>query len=301
MDHREFLSSLNAQDRLALTHKRDLPGLLRLSSIVLVVAVLALSIVNAVPLWPLLCLPLGIVLVFLFTLMHEATHETVFKSKSTNRIVAAICGFVLAIPPYWFLHFHLAHHRHTQDLRLDPELASPKPQHLGEYLVHLSGFRVWMSSVQTLVTNALGRCQAHFVSTTFSRRIQLEALIMCVLYAAIIALSWMAGSPLLLWIWLIPLLLGQPFLRWFLLAEHSHCEVSHDQKTNNMFSNTRTTLTNAGVRILSWNMSYHTEHHVYPTVPFHRLPELHTRLKQHLQNTSTGYRRFHQDYVARLS
>jgi fatty acid desaturase len=67
-----------------------------------------------------------------------------------------------------------------------------------------------------------------------------------------------------------------------------------------MFENTRTTYTDALVRFLAWNMPYHTEHHVWPTVPFHRLPDLHALMKEELRVTSPSYRAFARDYVAGL-
>ena len=39
--------------------------------------------------------------------------------------------------------------------------------------------------------------------------------------------------------------------------------------------NTRTVYMNPLLRLLYWNMNYHVEHHMYPTVPFHALPRLH--------------------------
>ena len=42
---------------------------------------------------------------------------------------------------------------------------------------------------------------------------------------------------------------------------------------DNGLTNTRTTLTNGLMRLLMWNMPFHTEHHLYPSIPFHRLPD----------------------------
>ena len=39
---------------------------------------------------------------------------------------------------------------------------------------------------------------------------------------------------------------------------------------------------NALVRFFAWNMPYHVEHHLHPSVPFHALPKLHERLKDQL-------------------
>jgi fatty acid desaturase len=46
-------------------------------------------------------------------------------------------------------------------------------------------------------------------------------------------------------------------------------------------------------------MPYHVEHHVAPTVPFHRLPELHSQMQDELKVTADGYAAFTRDYLAR--
>jgi fatty acid desaturase len=43
------------------------------------------------------------------------------------------------------------------------------------------------------------------------------------------------------------------------------------------------------VRALAWNMPYHAEHHAYPAVPFHRLPEVNRAIAPRLKSTSPGY------------
>ena len=65
-----------------------------------------------------------------------------------------------------------------------------------------------------------------------------------------------------------------------------------------MFVNTRTVFTHPVIRWLTWNMPYHTEHHVYPAAPFHKLPLLHQYMKKNLINTNNGYVEFNQTYTA---
>ena len=43
--------------------------------------------------------------------------------------------------------------------------------------------------------------------------------------------------------------------------------------------NTRTVKMCALNRFLYWNMNYHVEHHMFPMVPYYRLPELHEEIK----------------------
>ena len=94
-------------------------------------------------------------------------------------------------------------------------------------------------------------------------------------------------------LWILPLALGQPFLRAYLLAEHGRCEHVDD-----MFRNTRTTLTHRVVNFLAWNMPYHAEHHAFPSVPFHRLPQLHQMTRNYLKVCENGYWRFNREYMA---
>ncbi|MYH59095.1 MAG: fatty acid desaturase, partial [Boseongicola sp. SB0675_bin_26] len=144
-----------------------------------------------------------------------------------------------------------------------------------------------------VLSNALGANPGAYVPVRARRRIVREARWMLLAYA-IAALS-LFSSPLLFWIWILPCLLGQPFLRLYLLAEHGRCAFVAD-----MFRNTRTTYTNRFVRFLAWNMPYHVEHHTLPQVPFHRLPELHDHMQGRHHVTSDGYAAFTRDYAASM-
>jgi fatty acid desaturase len=44
--------------------------------------------------------------------------------------------------------------------------------------------------------------------------------------------------------------------------------------------NTRTVLLGRVNSFLYWNMNYHLEHHMFPLVPYHRLPDLHEEIKK---------------------
>lgn len=295
-DHRALIASLSADERARLTGKTDSHGLLRLASHFGGIVLLAALVGSGVPGWPILVLPLGILLVFLFTLLHETVHETPFRSSWINRWVSRLCGFLLFLPPQWFRFFHLAHHRHTQDPDNDPELASPKPDTPWRYVVHVSGLPVWKGQFETLFGNARGPADHVYVPASARPRLVREARLMLALYAALLAMSLAAGSALLFWIWLLPLLVGQPFLRLYLLAEHGRCP-----PVANMLENTRTTFTNGLVRWIAWNMPYHAEHHSYPLVPFHRLPDFHRLAKDRLRTTERGYLRFNRNYVASMA
>lgn len=288
IDHRQVIASLSPADRRLLTEKADAPGILRLAFHLGAISLCAALIVADVAFWPLLLVPQGILIVFLFTLEHESVHETAFRSSWLNRAAAALAGFMILLPPAWFRYFHFAHHRFTHDPENDPELMAPKPETWPQYAVYLSGWLYWRIMIQVLGTNALGRNADSFVPPKGRPRVVREARLFLALYAALALGSIGLGTTALLWAWIVPALLGQPFLRAYLLAEHTRCP-----HVANMLENTRTTFTTSLVRLIAWNMPYHAEHHAYPAVPFHKLPRFHEIVAAHLKTTERGYVRFH--------
>ena len=46
--------------------------------------------------------------------------------------------------------------------------------------------------------------------------------------------------------------------------------------------NSRTVYMNPVSRFIYWNMNYHVEHHMFPMVPYHALPQLHEMIKHDL-------------------
>lgn len=295
MDHKAFWNGLSPSAREALTRRADAPALRRLAVQAAAMVGMAGCILWDAPLWPLMMVPLGVMIVFFFTLNHEAIHRTAFATRRLNDAVAGAVGFLILLPPDWFRCFHFAHHRHTQDPERDPELAGPKPETWPAFIWHVSGLPYWIAQSRLLLSNAAGLNDDAFVPEGARAKVQREARLMLAGYASLALLSALAQSAALVWIWVAPALLGQPFLRLYLLAEHGRCPM-----VANMFENTRTTFTNRLVRFIAWNMPYHAEHHAAPSVPFHRLPELHAKAAEHLRVTAPSYRRFVADYAGAL-
>ncbi len=232
----------------------------------------------------------GVVLAFLFSPLHECIHRTAFESRWINDAVASVCGFLLLLPKEYFRAFHLTHHQHTQDPEHDPELLAPKPASLGDYLLHLSGLPYWRERIGTLMRHAVGRVNEPFVGERLRIVMVREARGYLALYAAAGIFSVYANSSALLVYWIVPVIIGQPLLRAFLLAEHTGCPLVTD-----MLKNSRTTNTNRLVKTLAWNMPYHAEHHAYAAIPFHVLPQAPGILEDRIEHQSRGYLAVHRD------
>lgn len=293
LDYRAVVAGLTPEQSKRLLARSDWHGLLHLAGHCGAIAVVALLVASGVWGWQLLMLPLGILTIFLFTALHEATHRTAFRTEWLNKAVAHVCGFLVIVPPEWFKYFHLAHHRHTQDLKHDPELEGGKPDNWPAYLAYLSGFPLWHGNLKVLFKNALGWVDYAYVPERQRSRIIWEARLFLLEYAMLFAVSVLTENAALLYVWVIPLMLGQPFLRAYLLAEHTRCP-----HVANMLENTRTTFTWPVVRFIAWNMPYHAEHHANPNVPFWKLPEFHEIARAHLRTTEHGYVRFHRKLSA---
>lgn len=276
------------RDRLsALNVRSDRRGLKHLAGHVAALAATSLLLGQSLGTW--LAIPAtvlhGVVLIFLFAPLHECIHRTAFQSWWLNDGLAFVLGLILMLPADYFRFFHFAHHRHTQDPAADPELAVAKPATTTHWLIHVSGWHYWRGQIAGQIQHALGRTPEAFLrSPRSARRVVNEARTVLAIYAAVALISISTGSVALLTYWVLPALAGQPFLRLYLLAEHTGCPLVPD-----MLANSRTTLTNGLVRFLAWNMPYHAEHHAFPSVPFHALPSLHKDLIADLSVTAPGY------------
>lgn len=286
------IAAIPPATRAALAGRSDRAGLLHLAGHAGAILATGALIAAGVPGWWLLLPVHGVLLVFLFTLAHECTHQTPFASRRLNEAVGHAAGALLILPFRWFRAFHFAHHRWTNIPGRDPELAEPKPATRAAFWLHVSGLPLWRAQIATLLRLARGREDAPWLPPAARAGAEREARVLLALYAA--ALLTLLWSPLVLWLWILPLLLGQPVLRLYLLAEHGDCPEVAD-----MLLNTRTTFTSRLVRFLAWNMPYHAEHHLMPQVPFHRLPALHALIRDRLGVTADGYVAFTRGFLAR--
>lgn len=279
----------------ALSRRSDARGLAQLAGHLIVLAATGVVVAGAqgTPwLAPALVVH-GVVLIFLFSPLHECIHRTAFASRALNDTVAWLCGAVMLLPPVYFRAFHFAHHRHTQDPARDPELALLRPDDLGRYLLRVSGLPYWRERGTTLLRHAFtGRVAQPFLTPRLVPAVVREARLLLLFYAAIAAVSLALESAAALTYWIVPVVLGQPALRLYLLAEHTGCPFVPD-----MLRNSRTTRSNWLVRRLAWNMPYHAEHHAYPALPFHALPAAHDMLRDHIETQAPGYWAAHRDIL----
>jgi fatty acid desaturase len=226
----------------------------------------------------------GVAIVTLFAPMHECVHRTAFASRAANDAIGWIAGVLSFYNSTYYRYFHAWHHRYTQDPARDPELLYPKARNRVEYLKEITGLMFWFRRAVDYPALAFGGARRlPFVPDSARRHVALSVSMQLLIYLAG-AVSIALGFRGILYFWFLPALLAQPLLRALLIVEHTGCS-----QDGNGLTNTRTTLTSFPIRLLMWNMPYHAEHHLYPSIPFHQLPALHMRIRENLRHIAPGY------------
>lgn len=271
----------------SLSQRSDLQGLLRMAAHLGVMLTTGYLVYRAQSHWYLLIPAMiahGFTLVTMFAPMHECVHRTAFDSKWMNETFGWVAGLLSFYNFTYYRLYHTWHHRYTQDAERDPELMTPKPRTMWEYFVEISGLSFWLYRPLLFFKMATGQTQAWaFVPDSARKRIAISASAQLAVYVAAI-ISIAMGYKFALYEFFLPAILAQPLLRAILITEHTGC--SHDE---NGLTNTRTTLASFPIRLLMWNMPFHTEHHLYPSIPFHHLPEAHRELKTQLAHLAPDY------------
>jgi fatty acid desaturase len=249
--------------------------------------------------WPLGLLGLlllGWALAFGFCAMHEAGHRTAFASRPLNDAVAWWAGVLSFYNADFYRRYHQWHHRYTHQMGLDPELEDSPPTTVGAYLLELSGLTWWIGKWRGHLAVLRGDlAERPYIPAEAAAAVRRSLTLQFGLYGLLALASLPGGNGFLFWYWLLPLAVGQPLLRFVLLAEHGGCPFLADG-----LQNTRTTLTLDPLRRLMWNMPFHAEHHLYPSLPFHALPAAHVLLAPRLTVQAPGYLAVHRGFLANL-
>ena len=240
----------------------------------------------------------GIVIVHLFAPFHESTHYTAFRTRRLNTAAGWATGLVLMLPPTVFRYQHTAHHKYTQDLDLDPQMI-PVGEHRWGFLYYASAVPYFQGILSGLLRQPFARlssAERRDVPPAQIAAVVREARIFWCVYLALAAVSVHFESWLAVQLWLVPRVVGEPLMRVIRMSEHVGCA-----RVPSMLENTRTVFTIPPLRLLAWNMAYHTAHHALPQAPFFRLGALDAVLRDHVVETRDGYVDFVRTHFRRMA
>lgn len=219
---------------------------------------------------------------------HECGHGTAFKTRWMNKLVYQIASFCMIRDPFCWKFSHVRHHSDTIIVGRDPEIAIMRPVVALKMVANLFGIIDMIDGIKRMLAHASGKIladEADYVEPVFYSKTILTARIWLVIYAAAIATALIFQS------WIPVLLVGLPrlFGAWHMVI----CGwLQHGGLADNVLDhrlNCRTVYMNPVSRFLYWNMNYHVEHHMFPLVPYFRLPELHQACKFDFPAPNTSF------------
>jgi fatty acid desaturase len=224
---------------------------------------------------------------------HESGHGTAFKTQWMNDALYQLASFMNMKEPTLWRWSHARHHTDTIIVGRDREILAMRPPDALRLVVNVLGIRDAIDVAVSVGRHASGHLTAEevtFIPEPERRRVVGEARAWVAIYLLVIALAISLGTFLPLMYVGLPSLYGRWLAHYFAFTQHAGlAENVLDHRLNS-----RTVYMNPLLRFLYWNMNYHIEHHMFPMVPYHALPRLHTEVRQDLpvpcSSTIAAYR-----------
>ena len=213
---------------------------------------------------------------------HECGHGTAFKTRWMNEIVYQMACFMIMREPTIWRWSHTRHHTDTIIVGRDPEIAAMRPPAMLRILCNIfAAAHVW-ATMKNVILHASGRLSADersFVPESERHKVIRVARIWLAIHLSVIVLALSLQSWLpVMYVGVLPTMYGGWLTIYFGISQHAGLA---DNVLDHRL-NTRTIYMNPIFRFVYWNMNYHIEHHMFPMVPYHRLPALHEALKADL-------------------
>ena len=275
-----------------LMQRNDRPALFRFSiQILLFAALLFIFASFEMPplLFGVLILVFGFVFFSLYAPLHETSHGTAFRNDRLNLIVGWITGILYGYSPGLHEDFHFTHHRHTNKEK-DPEKGFSLPEMPGKSIfsglaIGLLGSLAPLHSIALSIapTSAWDKMEAAWADPRHRKTLQWESRIVALCWVTTLVLL-AVFSPGMLWVLIFGLVIGRVIHGFVSFSEHDGMA-----EEGQMIFRSRSVVSNAFFRFFWWNMNYHAEHHTWPSVPYHQLPELHGIISEDIVETEASY------------
>jgi acyl-lipid omega-6 desaturase (Delta-12 desaturase) len=224
---------------------------------------------------------LAVAFVHWFTVLHEAGHRTLFRSRRANAFAGTLAGFLALIPYRSWVRVHGRHHKWTGWQDLDPTAATLVREDLSwmkRTIVNVC-WRFWIPAFSILYRLEnywkLPRLAAMFPDRADRRAMLVNVVLQVTAYALVIA---MAGPAFLVKTVLCALVLSLMLQDLLLLSQHTQVPVQLSRgKTVPPVPAIDQALYTRSLRLPRWasalllHFDAHELHHMYPFVPGYHL------------------------------
>lgn len=193
----------------------------------------------------------------LYVMIHECTHNLVFKSALGNKVMGLICDIPLVLPSaLGFRKYHMIHHKHLGEYSYDPDITSYTESRLVGNSAFMKALWLFLFSLSQAFRP---------MKVKFYRPLNRWTVINVVLQLALNAAIYLyIGPKALLYLGLSTLFaLGLHPLggRWI----QEHYITKEGQETYSYYG---------PLNKLTFNMGYHNEHHDFMNIAWVHLPKL---------------------------
>jgi fatty acid desaturase len=286
-----YRSSISREELSTLSQRSDWKGFVQTGGylgLLLLTGGSAIYAAGHLPVWAVLLILYlhGTLFAFQINALHELVHKTVFKSKTLNSIFINIIGFIGWTSPVLFWASHQEHHKYTLHPPEDLEVVLPAPITLAMFLKSLL-INPWylVDRLRFDLRLAFGRLEGEWENYLFppeaaSQRQKLFgwARIHLIGHGLILVISLALG-----W-WMVPVVLTLAQFYGgglqFLLNNTQHTGLVDNTPDYRLCC--RTILINPILRFIYWQMNYHTEHHMFASIPCYNLGKLHKSIRPNL-------------------
>ena len=225
----------------------------------------------------------------LFVIAHDAAHYLLYDNRTLNDLVGRACATVQGLSMCTYRVIHRLHHNNLYG-ELDPDTALHGGYPRGKFyllkklLTDLSGLTAWKTYAYFLggapALNTATNVALRPLDDT-SEKLRVEAKrdrnVVIAFHIGLLFLFSLTGYLLqYLVLWILPLItVVQAILRLRAIAEHG--------ATTDFSSPLTAARTNLAPAWLEWlifphSVNYHIEHHLYASVPYYNLRELHREM-----------------------
>lgn len=246
---------------------------------------------------------MGFVLAQLGFTSHSACHRQIFDKVGWNDAVGIALGnLLLGLSAEWWTGKHNAHHAHPNHDGMDPDLDVPVVAFTEEQAQSRRGIWRWMAKYQaylffpllTLQGYALREVSIRFLLSGESRRRGIEALMMALNLAWYVTLPIIALGP---WAGLGFILISQAFFGVYLgsvfAPNHKGMLIVDDTTRIDFLRLQVLTARNVSGHPVTdfWygGLNYQIEHHLFPSLPMHRLREASLIVKEFCASHGISY------------
>lgn len=240
----------------------------------------------------------GMIAAFMINGVHELGHGTVFRSRRLNELFEDVLAFLGWINHRHFDVSHLRHHAYTLHPPDDLEVVLPIRLMVGHCLRYgIVNPRAVVNAVMGTLRHARGQLESQWDQTLFppsspekARPVIAWARTLLIGHALIVVGSIALAVLISPRFVLVPLMVtcGNCYGQWLFWLCNNTQHVGLQDNVADFRLNSRTFLLNPIAGFLFWQMNYHIEHHMYPTVPCYRLKHLHKAIRHDLPPTPKG-------------